>query len=496
MKKYLLLLISICISVLSVQAQNYVFDFNEQCDKAYEKIMSFKVVEGLNILKEEQKRNPNNLIPYYIENYDDFIVLMFNGDEQEYARRKKNLDIRISKMSKGNKKDPWFNFTKANMYFQWATIKIRFGDYVSAANDFRKSYQLIKSNKGLFPNFKYNNIIYGIEETIVGTVPDKFKWITGALGMKGDVKKGNAKLVEFLNTRDETAKHLRIEAIFYYVYVNYTLIADHEGIWSYLEQSQIDYKNNHLYTFMKANVALSINKAAEAERILRNRSNGSQYLQAPLLDYFHGVSLFYNNKEQCISYFEKFLKHSKGKLYEKDAYQKMSLYYFVNDDLTLADKYKSAILTRGSGLIEADKQADRYAKSTTTLNKDLILSRMYADGGYLTQSVQVLDKINNESLSDLAQKIEYQYRYARVFSIQKKWDKAIPYYLETIKIGSNRPEHFAARSCLELGEIYEKKGQKATAVSYYKKCLAMKNHDYKSSLDQKAKAGINRLGQS
>jgi hypothetical protein len=43
-----------------------------------------------------------------------------------------------------------------------------------------------------------------------------------------------------------------------------------------------------------------------------------------------------------------------------------------------------------------------------------------------------------------------------------------------------------------MGYIYESRGDKKNALIYFKKVLAMKSHDYKNALDQKAKAGIER----
>ncbi len=476
-----------------LQAQTYKFDFNDQCDAAYDKIMSFRTEEGMSIIKEQLSSDPYNLVPVYLENYEDLIVLMFNGDAQEYQKRRKNLDSRLTKLNKGSSKDPWLNFTRANLYLQWALIKIRFGDYMAAANDFRRSYQLIRLNKDIFPDFKYNNIVYGLEEAIVGSVPDKHKWLTAVLGMKGDVKKGTAKIVDFLNTRDGTTRHLRAEAIFYYVYLKFTLLSEKEAVWDYLQKSELDYRGNHLFAFLKSNIALSMNKAAEAEHLLKGITRNSSYLEVPLLDYYLGVAYFYNNNEACKARFDSFLKNYSGQAFVKDAYHKLSIYSYVNNDESLYRSYKENILKKGNTLIESDKQAERFAGSDNPLHRELLLARMYSDGGYIQKSLQVLQKIQESSLSDIGHKAEYHYRFAKVYVIQKKNDNAIVHYKKTIELGDGRQEHYAARSCIELGELYEARGQKSTALDYYKKCLAMKNHDYKSSLDQKAKAAINRL---
>jgi len=71
-------------------------------------------------------------------------------------------------------------------------------------------------------------------------------------------------------------------------------------------------------------------------------------------------------------------------------------------------------------------------------------------------------------------------------------DIAIKNYLNAIAIGENRTEYYASRAALQIGLIYEKQGNKTLAVKYYKKCLNMNDHDYKDSIDQKAKAGVAR----
>jgi predicted negative regulator of RcsB-dependent stress response len=52
--------------------------------------------------------------------------------------------------------------------------------------------------------------------------------------------------------------------------------------------------------------------------------------------------------------------------------------------------------------------------------------------------------------------------------------------------------YFAARAALQAGQILEKRGQKLEAIAFYEQCLAMEEHSYKNSLDQRAKAGIAR----
>ena len=90
------------------------------------------------------------------------------------------------------------------------------------------------------------------------------------------------------------------------------------------------------------------------------------------------------------------------------------------------------------------------------------------------------------------QKTEYYYRLARIYDDLGRKEEAIAAYLTTIRLGEKQREYFAAKAALQLGYIYEKRQDPSQAIGYFQKCVAIKDHDYKNSLDQKAKAGMAR----
>ena len=71
--------------------------------------------------------------------------------------------------------------------------------------------------------------------------------------------------------------------------------------------------------------------------------------------------------------------------------------------------------------------------------------------------------------------------------------EAINFYKETIEKGKNETFYFSPKSALQLGLIFEKKGDKNQASKYFQSCIDMQNHLYEKSLEQKAKAGLERL---
>jgi tetratricopeptide (TPR) repeat protein len=114
------------------------------------------------------------------------------------------------------------------------------------------------------------------------------------------------------------------------------------------------------------------------------------------------------------------------------------------------------------------------------------------DGGYQKEALAVLKEKTVDSFPKPEEALEYVYRMARIYDDMGKDDEAIEYYLTAIKLGKNRQEYYAARAAVQIGFIYETRAQKAKAITFYQQCLDMGNHEYKDSLDQRAKSGIAR----
>ncbi|MCX6209010.1 MAG: tetratricopeptide repeat protein, partial [Bacteroidetes bacterium] len=149
--------------------------------------------------------------------------------------------------------------------------------------------------------------------------------------------------------------------------------------------------------------------------------------------------------------------------------------------------------TKGNESTEADKQALKEAKQGKWWNVILLQSRLLNDGGYNNEALKNLQGKTIESFTSIEEKLEFVYRLGRINDDLHKYDDAIKYYNQAIELGKERTEYYAARAALQIAMIYEKKGNKQQAINYYQQCIDMDDHDYKNSLDQKAKSGIARL---
>ena len=158
-----------------------------------------------------------------------------------------------------------------------------------------------------------------------------------------------------------------------------------------------------------------------------------------------------------------------------------------------ADKYRALIMTKGGLETDADKQALKEAKTGKWPNPFLLKVRLLSDGGYFSKALSMLLTKKAADFTAMEDKLEYAYRLGRIYDESGQDDQAIAMYEVTVKVGANRPEYYAARASLQMGYIYEKRNEKAKAIACYQQCLGMKGHDYKNSLDQRAKAGIQRV---
>ncbi|MEO8171952.1 MAG: hypothetical protein ABI581_02670 [Sediminibacterium sp.] len=476
----------------SVQAQK-VYEFNSTCQQAYQEITKLKIASGLALVEKAKQQNPDNLIPVLLESYADFYILFLNEDPKEYETRYPKFAERISALEKGSKSSPFYNYCLSTVRVHKAASAIKFGKIWEAGWDFRRAYQLIKDNKKEFPTFSANDLIYGSLQTAAGTIPNGYKWLASLFGIKGSVTEGMKTVRGFINSNDPWAKVFFNEAAFFYPYLMFYVENKKEEALAFIQQRKLDIVNNHLYTFMAANLAINNKQSDYARNVILNRNKSDEYLKTTIWDFELGFTKVYHLElPEAEKYLENFLNNFKGKFYVKDAYQKLSWCYYLQGNQAKADEARKNILKKGSTDSDADKQALKDAKSGKWPNVLLLKARLLSDGGYHNDAAGLLQGKTEDDFTKEEDKLEFAYRVARIYDDLDRTDEAIRNYLIAIRMGESRTEQFAARAALQIGQIYEKRGQKALAIVYYQKCMDMEDHEFKNSLDQKAKSGIAR----
>lgn len=490
LKKGLLLTAFICLAMLS---RAEVFDFNTNCRKAYNSIMALKLKEGAALLKLEQQQNPNNLIPLYLENYIDFINVYTTDTRELYEKLKSNKDLRIEMLRAGETTSPYYLYCAAEMNIQWAAINIKYGEYLNAVFEIRKAYKFLQENEEKFPGFKPNKKTLGVLQALIGSVPDKYKWGVNMLGMQGNVQQGLNTLNELIEYGKKNDYIFQQETVAFYSFLLFNLKDDKEKAWQVLVQNGLPDKGNLLHTYVCAHIGIYGKHNDDALRIMEQRQTDSSYVNFPFLDYLYGLGKLNRLDKDAESYFKKFLAGYKGSNHIKSAYQKIAWSYLLQGDTLNYKHFISKALKKGNTSLDADKQAQLEAETKHIPNANLLRARLLFDGSYYEKASKEMSALAEQSFKTTENQTEYLYRLGRIYHEWNKPDTALTYYTKAIEKGKDLKRYFAANSALETGEIYEARGNKPEALRYYNLCLSFTEHEYKNGIDQKAKAGINRL---
>jgi tetratricopeptide (TPR) repeat protein len=478
---------------LKASSADYTFDYTQTCAQAYKAYLALRPDAGDALIRQELQAHPANLMAIYIADYGDFLTLLFNGDPEQRRRRAAHEDERMQLLARGSNNDPWKRLAMAGVQLHWALIRIRFGEQLKAATSFRRSYILLKENKARFPRFGPTAVLYGAEEAIAGTIPDEYNWLMAIFGMKGDLSGGLSRLSGYLKN-SESGSPLYEEAAIYDAYLRFYLGSDKASVWQKVgDDDAFDIRGNLLRAFVRANIALNFRKADEAVEALQAAAAIPGVEAYPVFDYEMGCAQLHRLHPSCITYLIRYVSRNTGKLFTKDALQKVAFAWYLQGNKTKAEAARSSILDQGSLYTDADRQAQRFAKEGQWPHQLLLTARMLIDGGYYRQALAKLQGIKAEAFPDAADRLEYDFRLGRALEESGDAARAVQVYQRVINKGQNRPEYFAARSALQMAIIYEERGQIPEARRYYELCLSMRGHDFQSSIDQQAKAGLGRL---
>ncbi len=351
--------------VLALRADaEKVYDFNSTCQQAFQEITKLKLARGIALVEKAKQQNPDNLIPFLLEDYIDFFILFFNEDPTEFKNRNPHFAERIAKLEDGPKNSPFYNFCLSTVRIHKAAVSVKFGQTWSAGWDFRKAYLLLKENQKKHPDFLPNQLMSGALIAAIGTIPSSYKWIVSLFGMKGSISEGMTLVRNFTYSNDPWAKIFANESVFVYGYLMFYIENKKEEALAFVQQRKLDLVHNHLHCFMAANLAINNKQTAIAGSWIQNRDKSPEYLTTPVWDFEMGfVKLYHLELPEAIKHLEQYQKDFKGRFYVKDAYNKLSLAYYLQGNQAAATATRNKILKYGALDTDADKKAQKDAKN-------------------------------------------------------------------------------------------------------------------------------------
>jgi predicted Zn-dependent protease len=478
----------------SIQAEkSFRFEFTDKAFQAYEYSISLQFDKAKLILNDIKSEDPENLIVHHIENYIDFFTIFINENEADFEKLKKNKERRLKEIRKGDRKSPYYLYSQAEIHLQWALARLKFEEYFTAFNEVSKAYRLLEENQFRHPSFVANKKSLGLLHAIIGTIPDKYKWGVKLIGgLDGTIDQGCKEIEEVLAYAQNNTFIFEEETRVVYALLLLNLKNEREDAWEYIQETKLEPKNNPLASFIFANMAMKIGKNDEAIDILSNRPKGEEFYPFHYLDYMLAKAKLNRLDDDADLFFHAFISKYKGKNYIKEAYQKLAWIAVLNDDSNAYDEYMEMIKYKGGHLIDEDKQAQKEAERGIMPNAKLLKGRLLFDGGYYEEALKAMEGMDASTLSTKDQ-IEYRYRLGRIYHKSEQHEEALAAYQASIDKGESLPYYFACNAALQSGLIHEELKNYPSAKTYFKLCRSMKPEEYKTSLHQKAKSGLQRL---
>lgn len=470
------------------------FEFTPKAKEAYQKVISLRFDEAQALIDQLKYEEPDNLIVYHIENYIDFFTIFINENKKEFKRLARNKDYRLKQLKKGDPNSPYYLYTQAEIKLQWALARLKFEEYFTAFNEVKSAYKQLNKNRKKFPNFIANQKSIGILHAMIGTVPDNYKWGVKLLGgMSGTIEQGRGEIEAVLDYAERHDFIFEEETLVMYAFLLLYLKNQDDEAWTLIRSGKLDPKSNPLACFALANVAMRTGKNDEAIRLLIRRPRDKAFMPFPYLDYMLGSAKLNRLDADAVVFLQKYLNDFRGLNYVKQANQKIAWHYLLQDNVINYKVFIAKCKTRGASVVDGDKQALKEAEDGTVPDKTLLKARVLFDGGYYEKAYDILATKQASDFSNTQLQVEFTYRLGRITHKLGRSDEAVAHYESTIRSGRDKPWFYACNAALQIGHIYENAGQKQNAKKYYKTCLDIKPKEYRSSLHQKAKAGLNRL---
>lgn len=467
--------------LLPAHAQEWQFDAATQAQ--YQQVLNLQTPEVLAQL--EDPKTPQQL---YVASLAEALELLITEDGEKYTEYERRYLRRLDRKRKPN--DPNDLFVEAEMHLQWGFVYLKYGHEFDAATSIRQAYVVSEDIRKRFPKYMAIRKTSGLLGVIIGSVPEKYDWVLTILSMSGSVDFG----LDDLETLRTSGHPLAFEAdLLYAVTLGFVLQRTQEA-WTVMQQAIASRPDNRLALFLGASLAIKNASSEDALGLLLKLDGLPQGLPVHYAYYLQGeVYLQKAEYLNSITAYRSFINNYDGQNYIKDAYYKIALCYWLNgnknDALTAFKQARNV----GKEATEADKYAARSLADNELPHIALTRARYATDGGYYDAATRILNGIPASALPTTRDQVEFVYRKARVAHKLGDLAAAKALYQQTIDLNGLHEWYFAPNACLQLGYLALDAQDTATAKSFFNRALGYKKHEYKNSIDSKAKSALAQL---
>ncbi len=467
----------------ALRAQQWQFD--AKTFEAYNLTLNLQIKEALEMVSQ-----PKTVQEHYVASLAQALELLVTEDGQKFSEYEPLFKNRLDRKIKSSTPDEYF--LQAEVHLHWMFVYLKFGHEFDAALNLRDAYNIVQDCKKSFPKFLAINKTAGLLDVIIGSVPEKYDWVLSLLGMQGSIKFGLQEM-ESIQLNDSP---LAFEEELLHALVQAFVLQKADIAVVEINKILEHHPNNRLALFIGASLAIKNSQSENALTLLTKLT--SQDIGLPIYYAYYLMGEVYLHKADylnSITSYHWFVQHNKGQNYLKDAHYKIGLCYLLNGNSNDAKVTFMTAKTLGKEITEADKYAAKSLAESEYPHLSLTKARFYTDGGYYNEAKNILESITPANIPTRRDKVEYYYRKARL-AHKKNQAAAKLFYQQTIDMNGEDAWYFAPNSCLQLGYLALNNNDTASATTYFEKALTYKKHEYKNSIDSKAKSALSQLNKA
>ncbi|MFD2244759.1 tetratricopeptide repeat protein [Pontibacter ruber] len=465
--------------------------FTSGISRSYAETIKLRLGNGRNLIRAELQRDPQNAVALLVANYQDFLTLCVQQNPKQFEQLVKAQENRLDRLTSLKERSAWVDYSIAEVRTHLAVSKLLLGNRLASAWEFRQAYLQYEANARRYPSFLPNKKTLGAMQVLIGSVPDTYRWFLNIIGMRGSVPAGMANL----KAATSNSNPFQQEAQVMYVLLQQLLDQQHDlDAQQQVNKLVQESPDNLLYTFVAMYLHKKTKVSEQALQFYLKRPTGAQYLAFPYLHHMAAdLYLYRGDYSRSIQENKLFLETHKGEHYLKAAHYKLYLANWFGNNKQQASWHYREINRVGSKVVEEDIYAARFVEQQTPLNNHLMLARLRSDGGYYKEALAGLNKMRITENTPLPEKAEYYYRKARIYHGLHQVAEAKQHYEYTIRVCGSSDLYFAPNAALQLGYLYQEEKNFTKAKVWYRKALNYKGHEYKNSIDHKAKLALSSL---
>lgn len=468
-----------------------IYDVNDNCKRAWQLLMDFKIDEAKVLLEGEISKDPENYYLYYLDQTCDAYKMVINSNEEDYKKFKEGFYAKRDIMDGKDEESPYYLACYSEMEIQLGMFNVINGDQFSGLKKMYTAYKRVYRNLEKYPDFKPSLKLDGFFNVSISNLPPFAKWAVSFFGVSVDIDYGFKILYENYLSQSEIPGINAESALF--IILSAKINKTPDLVYDFTKSLDSNISATYVHKYFRANIAYRTGKNEEAYHILKGITNNVNKYTDITYNYLMGKVLMRRLDKNAKHYLKKYLSTHKHEEYLKEINNYLAIYHLLNGDEKKYHSYAEIVRENGMDLQERDREALYDVSIDYIPDVNLVKARLLIDGGYSEKFKSAIKLFDLKSNEIIGHELDYLSLKARFEAQNNNTYKAIVLFKKVIEIGEDEDYYFASEAALRLGEIYLENGDKDQANDYLKKSIKLYKNDYYEYIEDKARKALSRL---